>query len=216
MSEIMIELNNLSKFFGSKKLFSNLNMQIHKQEMVAIVGPSGSGKSTLLNILGLIEPVQSGTLKLLQKQAPKVNSKAARNLMRYEISYLFQNYALIDSASVEKNLAVAQAYTKLSRQEKEEKRHEALKMVGLEGYEKEKVYTLSGGEAQRAAIARAMLKPGSILLADEPTGSLDSKNRENILCLLKQMREMSKTILIVTHDPYVAKQCDKVIDLSSL
>jgi putative ABC transport system ATP-binding protein len=216
MSEIMIELNNLSKSFGSKKLFSNLNVQIHKQEMVAIVGPSGSGKSTLLNILGLIEPVQSGTLKLLQKQAPKVNSKAARNLMRYEISYLFQNYALIDSASVEKNLTVAQAYTKLSRQEKEEKRHEALKMVGLEGYEKEKVYTLSGGEAQRAAIARAMLKPGSILLADEPTGSLDSKNRENILCLLKQMRQMSKTILIVTHDPYVAKQCDKVIDLSSL
>ncbi|OJG91147.1 hypothetical protein RV16_GL000133 [Enterococcus saccharolyticus] len=181
--------------------------------MIALVGPSGCGKSILLNTIGLIEKLEFGELYIHDKRAPKINSKKANIIIRQEISYLFQNFALIDNFTVEENLIMALKYTNNSKEKKVQIVSNALKEVNLIGYEKMKVYELSGGEQQRVSLARSIIKPSSIILADEPTGSLDSKNRDLVLNILKKINSMGKTILIVTHDEHVANECDRIIEL---
>lgn len=170
-----LEASNLSKSFGEHKIFDHLSFKIPSKQITAITGPSGSGKSTLLNILGMIERPDAGSVRLNGKDLPKAGSNASSRLIRHEISYLFQNYALVDTETVEKNLEYALHYQKGSRKEKKEKIRQALAEVGLAGFEKRKVFELSGGEQQRTALARALLKPGGLILADEPTGALDEK-----------------------------------------
>ncbi len=206
----IIEIKNLKKSYGKKALFENLSFQIEAGEMVAITGPSGCGKSTLLNMIGLIETVDSGKIRINQKDVPKPNTKAAQKMIRDELSYLFQNFALIDTETVEKNLMLA---AQGSNQKKRERIQKALMNVGLQQVINQKVCELSGGEQQRVAIARALLKKGNILLADEPTGSLDPKNRDHVLTLLRTINNQGKTILIVTHDRVVAQACDRIIAL---
>lgn len=209
-----IEINNLSKAYGNHVIFNNFDLKIELDEMIAIIGPSGCGKTTLLNIIGLIEPYNNGIVKLLSQNAPKVNSQKAVKYIRNNISYLFQSFALVENFNVEQNLMLALRYVKKTRGEKKKLIEDALKLVGLQGYEKEKVYTLSGGQQQRVALARVILKPSKLILADEPTGSLDSSNRDMILKILHMLNEMGKTIVIVTHDPIVANSCDRVIELT--
>lgn len=206
-----IEIKNLKKSYGKKVLFENLSFQIEAGEMVAIIGPSGCGKSTLLNIIGLIETFDSGIVRIQQRKIPKPNTKTAQKMIRDELSYLFQNFALIDTETVEENLMLA---VQGSRSRKRELVQKALIKVGLEQTIHQKVFELSGGEQQRIAIARALLKKGNILLADEPTGSLDPENRDHILRLLRAISNQGKTILIVTHDQVVAEACDRIIALS--
>lgn len=209
----MIELVNINKAFGEKKILDDFQLSIQSGEMIAITGTSGSGKSTLLNILGLIESFDTGTYKLFGEENIKINSAKAQCVIRDKISYLFQNFALIENESVKENLDIALKYHKSSKQEKNQMIAEALEKVGLANYEKKKVFELSGGEQQRVSIARVLIKPSALILADEPTGSLDSKNRDEILNLLKEMNSQGKTIIIVTHDPIVAQTCSRSIAL---
>lgn len=209
----MIELKNITKKFESKTVFANFNLQIDQNEMVAIIGPSGSGKSTLLNILGLIDKVDDGEYQFEQYTNIKPNSRLAQKIIREKISYLFQNFALVEEDTVLQNLLLALKYVKQSKKEKTEIITAALQKVGLSEYLNSKIYELSGGQQQRIAVARAIIKPSELVLADEPTGSLDSKNRDEIIKLLLELNDSGKTVIVVTHDSHVAEKCHRVLEL---
>lgn len=209
----VIELNNITKKYGSKKLFDNFSLKINKNELVALTGPSGKGKTTILNMIGLLETFDEGELLIDGQKNIKVNSSKATKILREKIGYLFQNCALVDDETVYYNLDLALKYVKNNRKEKNELIKKALNDVGLEGFERRKIYELSGGEQQRVAIARIILKPCKVILADEPTGSLDEKNRDLVLELLKKLNNNGKTIVLVTHDEFVANQCDRIINI---
>lgn len=209
----MIKIENLSKSFDKKLVLDKLTFEIDDGEMVAIVGESGSGKSTLLNIIGLIEGDYEGDYYFKDKKNVRVNSRESSKLIRDEISYIFQSFALIEDESVRKNLDLALAYVKQSKKDKEAYMVAALKKVCMEEYLDQKVASLSGGEQQRIALARAILKPSSLILADEPTGSLDNKNKEYVMETLKELNKEGKTIIVVTHDAYTADMCKRKISL---
>ena len=209
----MIQLENITKTIGEKVILENLSLKINQGDLVAIVGKSGSGKSTLLNLLGLIDGDYSGHYEIFGQQNVPVNSVKSQAIIREHISYLFQNFALIDNETVEYNLMLALKYVKLSKKDKVQKIEEILERVGLSSTLHQKVSELSGGEQQRIAVARAILKPSQLLLADEPTGSLDPEKRDLVLNFLLDMNKEGKTVIIVTHDAYVAQQCHRVIEL---
>lgn len=206
-----IRIEKLDKKYGEKILFSNFNMNIKKGEMVAITGDSGKGKTTLLNIISGLEKPDKGNIFINEKLNPFNNKKESVQLYREEISFLFQNYALINDITVEENIDIALKY--VSRFERRQKKDSALKRVGLESKKREKVYKLSGGEQQRVALARIMVKKSNIILADEPTGALDPTNRAEVISILKDFQKEGKSVLIVTHDPVVANECQRIIQL---
>ena len=205
----MIEIKNLNKKINDKVIFNNLNLTIEDGEMLAISGASGSGKTTLLNILGKLDKGYDGNIIIDNKNLKTITQT---NYLRNTIGYLFQNYALADNLTVTRNLDFSLKY---SDDKSLEAKENALEMVGLDPkeYLNKKIYTLSGGEQQRVALARLFLKPCSIILADEPTGSLDVKNRDVVLEILRKMNEHGKTVIVVTHDPYVLTVCDRVIKI---
>ena len=209
----MIELENITKTIGGKVILDNLSLRIDQGDLVAIVGKSGSGKSTLLNLLGLIDSDYSGRYEIFGQTNLAVNSAKSQIIIREHISYLFQNFALIDDETVEYNLMLALKYVKLSKKDKLKKLEEILERVGLSATLHQKVSELSGGEQQRIAVARAILKPSQLILADEPTGSLDPENRDLVLKFLLEMNREGETVIIVTHDAYVAQQCHRIIEL---
>lgn len=205
----MIEIKNLNKMFDDRVIFNNFNLIIEDGEMIAISGASGSGKTTLLNILGKLDKDYSGDIIVDNKNLKSITQTS---YLRNTIGYLFQNYALADNLTVTKNLDFSMKY---SDDKSLEAKEHALEMVGLnpKEYLTKKIYALSGGEQQRVALARLFLKPCSIILADEPTGSLDVKNRDIVLEILRKMNKNGKTVILVTHDPYVLTVCDKVIKI---
>lgn len=207
----MISLKRISKSFGDNTILDNVNVEINQGQFVVIYGQSGGGKSTLLNIIGLIDNDFEGVITVMGKNNPKLNSKETQNLLRNHISYLFQNYGLIDNETVMQNLDIL--FTrKVSKNDKALTSKQALKKVGLdESYLNRKVFTLSGGEQQRIALAKVIIKDSDIIICDEPTGSLDEENKFNIIDILKQMAE--KTIIIVSHDQELFKYADVVYKL---
>ena len=209
----MIELQEVTKKFGKHQIFDRYSLSISAEKMTAILGRSGAGKSTLLNLIGLIEEADSGQVYIAGEKAPQINSKEALLMRRNFISFLFQNFALIEDESIERNLNISLVYEKIKKTEKRRRMREVLNQVGVPHHLNEKVYALSGGEKQRVALARALLKRSQILLADEPTGSLDEQNRVLILGLLRQEVEKGKTVIIVTHDPAVVAACDEYIEI---
>ncbi|MFK4905051.1 putative bacteriocin export ABC transporter [Lactococcus petauri] len=209
----MIELQEVSKTFGKHQIFDKYSLNISAQKMTAILGKSGAGKSTLLNLIGLIEESDSGKIHIAGQKAPKINSKEALLMRRNLIAFLFQNFALIEDESIERNLNISLVYEKLHGKEKRRRMREILNQVGITHKLSEKVYALSGGEKQRVALARALLKRSKIILADEPTGSLDEQNRALILGLLRQEVEKGKTVIVVTHDPAVVAACDEFVEI---
>lgn len=209
----LIKLNDVTKKYNEKIILNKFNLEIQEGEFISIMGTSGRGKSTLLNIIGLLEGFNDGTLTIDGETNIKPNSSKATRLLREKISYLFQNFALIDDETVEYNLSLAQKYVIGTKKEKREKLKESLNFVGLPDFEKRKIYELSGGEQQRVSIARIILKPSKIILADEPTGSLDEKNRNMVLNLLLQLNKLGKAIILVTHDKYVANYAQRLISL---
>lgn len=212
MKENAIEITGLKKSFGSNIIFDNFDMRIKKNEFVAITGSSGKGKSTLLNIIGLLETKDEGTVIINGIENAALNKKNGIQLLRNSIGYLFQNYALIDNETVMYNLNIALKFEK--KVEKNDLIISALETVGLSKNDlNKKIFKMSGGEQQRVALARLILKPCEIILADEPTGSLDAKNRDMVLDVLKSLQTTGKTILIVTHDSYVSNFCDRIIEL---
>lgn len=200
----MIQLKNISKSFADKIVIDNLSLNIKKGEMVGLVGPSGCGKSTLLNIIGTLDKNYEGEI-IIDGEILTKNSKQLLKIRKNKLGYLFQNYALLDDATVETNLKM------VSNDKK--KMIDALAELGIEKKFKERIYTLSGGEQQRVAIARLMLKNPEIILADEPTGSLDKANERVVFDILRKFKEKGKTILVVTHEDEVLSYFDRVVEL---
>jgi putative ABC transport system ATP-binding protein len=165
-----VELQNVTKQYGSKFIFKDFSMSIETGEMLALVGTSGCGKSTLLNMIGMLETYDSGEIQILGKKIPKIQSKKATLIRRNTINYLFQSFALISDMSVYQNLMLAMNFLDIAKKEKSRKIDEVLRQVNMLPLKDGIVNTLSGGEQQRVALARTILKPGSIVLADEPTG----------------------------------------------
>jgi len=209
-----LQVDALNKSFGSNTVLHNISFEIQSGESVALVGPSGCGKSTLLNIIGLLETLDSGTINLEGRVYPSINNKKATLMRRTEINYLFQSFALINDWKVSKNLLLALQYTKLSKQEQERLIRTALENYGIGEKFDAVVNELSGGEKQRVAIARAMIKPGNLILADEPTGSLDKAMATIVIdSLLDSVHANHKTLLMVTHDMGIAQRCNRIIEL---
>lgn len=207
----MLQLKNISFAYGEHKLFSNFSLTVNDGDFIAIVGKSGSGKSTLLNIMALLEPVQAGKILI----NGRIYSSERQKLLyhRHKLSFLWQNYALIDGLSVEENLALARRYAN-SPANLAHDVDTALTLVNLPLEVKwQKVYELSGGEQQRVALARLLLKDAEFILADEPTGNLDRENSEIVFRILQLLNEQGKTIIMVTHDLSLASRAKQILQL---
>ena len=207
----VVEINNLTKTFGEKKLFVKYSMSVEENEFIVIKGKSGAGKSTLLNIIGLLEKKDMGDIVLFGQKNIKPFSRAASNILKNRIGYLFQNYALVDEETVIYNMKLAIENQKIAHSSDLIKH--ALNEVGLNNYEMKRVYKCSGGEQQRIAIARLLIKPCDLILADEPTGSLDKENKMLIFDLLLKLKKMGKTLIVVTHDDELVGIADRVIEI---
>ena len=182
--------------------------------MTALIGPSGCGKSTLLNMIGLLEDFSNGKVRIFGKEIPRINSRKATMLRRNTVNYLFQSSALVGDMTVYQNLMLAMHFVRISQKEKEIRINRMLHEVGLPKMKSAVVNTMSGGEQQRVALARTLLKPGKLILADEPTGALDEKSAEKVFLLLRDLCvQYKKTVIMVTHNMELAQQADRVANL---
>lgn len=202
----MIEGILLNKRFGEKVLFQDFSFMINDGEMVCFSGKSGAGKTTLLHMIGMIEPFDSGQLLINGKVCKTKREK--RMFFRKEVGFLFQNFALIENKTVRENLELVH-----HKYRTDFSVEEALDIVMLLDKIDQKVFTLSGGEQQRVALARLYLKQCRIILADEPTGSLDSENAEKVVETLMAFNRQGKTVIVVTHDESIKNRMDKVFIL---
>ena len=198
----MIKLENIEKSFDDKKVIKNFSLHIKDNEFIVLTGKSGSGKTTLLNILGLLENPDQGSIQIDNKES--FNRKEKTMFYRNEAGYLFQNFALIENETVINNLKIALEYQKISKQQEKEKINTVLEDIGLSSYANKKIYQLSGGEQQRVALARIMLKKPKYIYADEPTGNLDMENRNIVLQHLQKLKDKGCTVIMVTHDEQIA------------
>lgn len=214
----MIEMKNIYKSFGKdhneRKIFENFSFTISKGDMVAIMGKSGSGKTTLLNIIGGLESIDKGTYLFNGKDVSRFSEKELLKFRRKNISFIFQNFALINEYSVMDNILLPLKYRYRNiDKEKLASARELLDKLDIGYVCDQKIDNLSGGEKQRIAIARSLISNTNVILADEPTGALDEKSGCLIMNIFKQMKNMGKTIIIVTHDIDVAKKCDYIINI---
>ena len=201
-----IDLLNVSKSFGSKKIFTDLNLIFESGKSYALIGGSGSGKSTLLNIIGRLEKIDSGNVLVDKQDIWKIKE---RTFFKNTVGYVFQNYSLIENKTVYDNLKLITKDKKIIT--------DVLEKVGLSSdYLHQKIYELSGGQAQRVAIARMLMKPRKIILADEPTGALDGEIGKEIIRLLLNERDEDKYVIIATHDPAVYNEVDVIIDMKDI
>lgn len=202
----MIEIKNITKSFGSRKLFDKFSLNIKDGDFVIFMGKSGCGKTTLLNIIGSLEEIDSGEILVDGEDISK--KKDRRNYLKYKVGFLFQNFALADNKTVEENLNFIKNDCRSGVSI-----DEALKEVGLENARRQKIYQLSGGEQQRVALARLMIKKCDYILADEPTGSLDRENANLVFRQLERFNERGKTVIMVTHDEYFKDKGKNVVML---
>lgn len=211
-----VEVKNVTKRFGARTIFQDISFSVEDGELIALTGPSGCGKSTLLNMIGTLESVDSGDIWIYGKKLPGINSRKATSFRRNTINYLFQSYALINDMTVYQNLLLSMHFLNIRQKEKDARIQHILQTVGLSRLENAMVNTLSGGEQQRVALARTILKPGKLILADEPTGALDAKAAELSFSLIKDLcRKYHKTVIMVTHSLDLAQRADRVIDLAN-
>lgn len=217
----LLSVQNICKYYRTNqytvKAVDRVSLTVDKNEMVAIVGPSGSGKSTLLNILGLILQPDEGSI-LIDGNDPSTLGDSKVSMLRNKLfGYVMQDFALLDDETVYRNIQLPLLYNKeIPRKEYKQRIHAAAESLGIADKLKRKAARLSGGERQRVAIARAVVCDQPIILADEPTGSLDAANKENVMdILLGLCRENEKTVIIVTHDMTVAERCDRIIQMQS-
>lgn len=206
-----LEVSSLRMSFGERLLWDDVNLRAEPGTMTALVGASGSGKSTLLNCIGMLTEPDHGSVHFDGRSLLNLTYGQRQRFRRDVLGYLFQNYALIEDASVKENLSVAMRGRGRTDTQAMES---ALDTVGLSGRLQAKVATLSGGEQQRVALARLLVKSAKLILADEPTGALDLANAHGVLRQLRGMAEQGATIVIATHDPEVREACDQVLDLS--
>lgn len=205
---MMLRIQGLRKSFGKRVLWSDLELEAEQGTMTALTGVSGAGKSTLLNCIGLLEPPDEGSIRFDGQDILSLSGAAVRRFRRDTLGYLFQNYALVEDATVLENLEVA-----LGRRRAKEDLADLMARVGLTGHEHSRVSTLSGGEQQRVALARVIGKEARLILADEPTGALDTENSEAVVGHLRSLAEDGATVVVATHEPTVWEACDQVLHL---
>jgi putative ABC transport system ATP-binding protein len=216
MSETVLKLEKLSKTYTlgkrSVQALSSVNLQVNKGEFVAIMGPSGSGKTTLLNVLGCLDKPTAGTVLLDGVDIAKMPEKELYKIRKSKIGFVFQTFNLLPYLNARENVELPMENTKMSKDERRRKASELLGMVGLSGREEHRPHRLSAGEQQRVAIARALANNPAIILADEPTGNVDAKNKREIVNLLASLNlKQDTTIIIVTHDGQVAAHTERVL-----
>ena len=213
----MIQIINLHKSYkmGSSSLhvLKGIDLEIEEGELIAIMGSSGSGKSTLLNILGMLDIADKGKYKLDNVLIKDLTETIAANYRNRFLGFVFQSFNLINYKNALENVALPLYYQGLGRKLRQQKALEYLEKVGLKSWAKHLPSELSGGQKQRVAIARAMVSEPKVLLADEPTGALDSITSNEIMSLLQKINSEGKTILVVTHEIEIAKMCKRIITL---
>ena len=193
-----VELKGIEKRYGELSVLNGVDLAVYPGDFLLLLGKSGAGKSTLLNIIGLMENYNSGEYCCFGIKDPIKSERESRLLRRNKLAYLFQTFALIDSMSVADNINMAFKYS--DSKDKKAELERVLAMVGLESKKDAKIFELSEGEKQRTALARNMVKPFELLLADEPTASLDGENRKRVMNLLKSINQQGRTVIVVSHD----------------
>jgi putative ABC transport system ATP-binding protein len=216
MSEVILKAENVGKEFtmGKRgiKALSDLNFQVNKGELVAIMGPSGSGKTTLLNVLGCLDKPTSGKIILDNVDITKLSETELCKIRRNKIGFVFQTFNLLPYLSAVENVELPMETTKKFKNKRRERARELLALVGLAEREEHRPQKLSAGEQQRVAIARALANDPAIILADEPTGNLDTKSKYEIVRLLAKLNvEQKTTIVMVTHDGHIASHTERIL-----
>ena len=206
----ILEIKDVAKIYGSVKALQNVNLSVHKGEWLAIMGPSGSGKTTMMNIIGCMDKPTNGAVMLDGVDIAKESGPALTTIRRDKIGLIFQQFHLISYLTALENVMVAQYYHSMPDEEEALK---ALERVGLKERARHLPSQLSGGEQQRVCIARALINYPALILADEPTGNLDETNEGVVLDIFRKLHLEGSTIIVVTHDPEVAREAERVIIL---
>lgn len=215
----MIKLTNVHKVYNPNRsnefeALKGVSCTIEDGELVAIIGKSGAGKSTMLHILGCIDSYQEGEFTIDDTVVKKLSEKEYARIRNEKIGMVMQDFALVEDFTAIENVMIPLSFSKKKVHDKKQKALDALKAAGVEELAKKQCNKLSGGQKQRVAIARAIVNEPSMILADEPTGALDSKTSAEIMELFKELNRQGRTIVIVTHDPKIAEQCGRVIEIS--
>ena len=213
----IISIKSISKIYhlgdNIVKALDKASLSIYENDFISIMGPSGSGKSTLMNIIGCLDVPTKGTYKFNNQLISKMNDSQLANIRNEKIGFVFQTFNLLPKLNAVQNVEVPLIYSSLNKKERLERSKEALNIVGLSDRMSHKPNELSGGQRQRVAIARALVNKPSIILADEPTGNLDSKSGEEILKFLDTLHKAGNTLIIVTHEKSVAKRAKRRIEI---
>ena len=213
----MIKLENLSKVYRTEEIESTalnqVSFEIEKGEFVSVMGPSGCGKSTLLNILGMLDKPESGSYTFLGKEVSGLNEKGRSAVRKENIGFIFQNFNLIDELTVFENIELPLIYNKVSAAERKERVNKLIDKIGISHRSSHFPQQLSGGQQQRVAVARALVTRPPLILADEPTGNLDSSHGNEVMELLCELNEAGTTIIMVTHSSHDASYSQRVINL---
>ena len=215
----MIEITNVTKIYNPKKAneftaLKNVSLKIKDGELAAVIGKSGAGKSTLLHILACIDSYQDGEYKIDDTVVKKLSERKVAEIRNEKIGMVMQDFALVEDFSALENVMLPLNFARKKKPNRRELALNALKSVSMEKFAKKPVNKLSGGQKQRVAIARAIVNEPSLILADEPTGALDTKTSEEIMGVFKRLNSEGRTIIIVTHDPRIAEQCGRIIEIS--
>jgi putative ABC transport system ATP-binding protein len=213
----MIKINNLSRIFRTLDLetaaLSNINLTVNEGEFLAIMGPSGCGKSTLLSILGMLDSPSSGSFDFDGCDIAKFNEKKLAQLRKASIGFVFQSFNLIDELTVYENVELPLQYQKISKGERKQRVEAILKRVGIDHRSDHLPQQLSGGQQQRVAVARALVINPKLILADEPTGNLDSKNGDEVMAMLRELNKEGTTVIMVTHSEKEGDYADRLVRL---
>lgn len=214
----LIEIKDMNKTFimGDEeiKAIDNVNFKVEKGEFISIIGPSGSGKSTLMNIMGLLDISDTGEYFLDGENVENLSENKLAEVRNRKIGFIFQNFNLLQKLNASENVQVSLLYQGISGKDAKKISYEYLEKVGLKGREKHLPTQLSGGQQQRVAIARALVSNPEIILADEPTGALDSKTSVEIMNMLEELNRKGQTIIIITHDINVARKAKRIMRIS--
>ena len=215
----MIKLSNIQKIYNKGKpnefeALKDVSLTIKDGELVAIIGKSGAGKSTLLHIIACIDSYEDGKYVIDDVLVKNLSEKKLAEIRNSRIGIVMQDFALVDDFSCIENVLLPLDFAAKKKSDRKELALAALKSVGMDGMTKKPVNKLSGGQKQRVAIARAIVNKPSVILADEPTGALDSKTAAEIMALFHELNKKGHTVIIVTHDLEIAKQCDRIIEIS--
>ena len=213
----IIEMKNINRYFGTGEnrvhILKDISLNIEKGDFVAIIGQSGSGKSTLMNIIGCLDTATSGSYKIDDKETIELTADQLSDLRSQKFGFIFQRYNLLSSLTAAENVALPAIYAGMPHNQRLERAKQLLEKLGLSDKWQNKPNQLSGGQQQRVSIARALMNGGEIILADEPTGALDSQSGENVMEILRQLHSEGHTIIMVTHDREIAASANRVIEI---